>query len=554
MVPRALCSLAQLGGLCVSLAMISQQASAGWMYTTIYGGPEYSSTTGTGYRFPSRAPNPNPSVNESGIALGAASKYEAGNSKGTRAVRWDGTGILATELGNIGTSSTGATSARAYAINDAGIAVGSSTAYDNAVNKGQRAVRWDNSGTATELDHLGTSASGTSNVHAVAINNTGTAVGHAVKYIADTNVARAVRWEANETVATELGYIERDSALVNAYAEAMNNAGTVVGFVEFNIGGFHRGSRAVRWEAGGTAATQLDSLNSDPSSSSDTHANAINDAGTVVGYSEISINGPTIWGSARRAVRWDAGGTVVTELDYLGNDPVAETAEAVAINAGGMAIGFSNTGGTNPDGDFCAVRWEAGGTAATALGNLGVSSYGAADTRAFAINDAGIAVGYARKYDAQGQGSTLARRAVYWGLDNVAVELSSLIHPASGWSYLTYATDISNSGWVTGFGMYDPDGADGEAAYERLFLLNINDITTVPDLAGDFDKDGDVDGRDFLIWQRNPSVGNLADWHTNYGAPQLTAASQAIPEPNVLFGMLTIQGFLLLTRRKLTEF
>lgn len=34
---------------------------------------------------------------------------------------------------------------------------------------------------------------------------------------------------------------------------------------------------------------------------------------------------------------------------------------------------------------------------------------------------------------------------------------------------------------------------------------------------GNFDGDNDVDGRDFLTWQRNPAVGNLADWQANYG-------------------------------------
>jgi hypothetical protein len=41
------------------------------------------------------------------------------------------------------------------------------------------------------------------------------------------------------------------------------------------------------------------------------------------------------------------------------------------------------------------------------------------------------------------------------------------------------------------------------------------------DAAGDFNDDGDVDGRDFLVWQRGaspaPSGGGLADWQTNYG-------------------------------------
>jgi hypothetical protein len=54
--------------------------------------------------------------------------------------------------------------------------------------------------------------------------------------------------------------------------------------------------------------------------------------------------------------------------------------------------------------------------------------------------------------------------------------------------------------------------------------------------AGDFDGDGDVDGRDFLVWQRNPSVGNLADWQANYGSGSLSAVS-AVPEPASVFLM-----------------
>lgn len=52
-------------------------------------------------------------------------------------------------------------------------------------------------------------------------------------------------------------------------------------------------------------------------------------------------------------------------------------------------------------------------------------------------------------------------------------------------------------------------------------------------IPGDFDGDGDVDGRDFLVWQRNTSVGNLGDWQTNYGAGSL-AAVNAVPEPGAL--------------------
>jgi hypothetical protein len=58
---------------------------------------------------------------------------------------------------------------------------------------------------------------------------------------------------------------------------------------------------------------------------------------------------------------------------------------------------------------------------------------------------------------------------------------------------------------------------------------------------GDFDEDGDVDGRDFLVWQRNPSIGNLGDWQTNYGIGGLAAVS-AVPEPSALLLVFLASG------------
>ena len=48
---------------------------------------------------------------------------------------------------------------------------------------------------------------------------------------------------------------------------------------------------------------------------------------------------------------------------------------------------------------------------------------------------------------------------------------------------------------------------------------------------GDFDLDNDVDGADFLAWQRDPDAGSLTDWEANYGTPTTLAASVAVPEP-----------------------
>jgi hypothetical protein len=70
-------------------------------------------------------------------------------------------------------------------------------------------------------------------------------------------------------------------------------------------------------------------------------------------------------------------------------------------------------------------------------------------------------------------------------------------------------------------------------------LINVLNVEfSSAGLAGDFDNDGDVDGRDFLRWQRgqspNPlSASDLAAWQANYGAPGLAATTSAVPEPNV---------------------
>lgn len=67
-------------------------------------------------------------------------------------------------------------------------------------------------------------------------------------------------------------------------------------------------------------------------------------------------------------------------------------------------------------------------------------------------------------------------------------------------------------------------------------------VSTGPN--GDYDNDGDVDGRDFLIWQRGQSPsplssGELAAWRNNYGTGSL-AAVQAVPEPVLLWLLLPV--------------
>jgi len=76
---------------------------------------------------------------------------------------------------------------------------------------------------------------------------------------------------------------------------------------------------------------------------------------------------------------------------------------------------------------------------------------------------------------------------------------------------------------------------------------------TTPIQPGDFDGNGEVNGFDFLNWQRDPSVGSLADWEANYGTvATLSASSAAVPEPTTL--MMLLIGILALQIRCATPF
>jgi len=76
------------------------------------------------------------------MAVGGASKFVGERSVGDRAVRWDASGTAATELGNLGTDSSGRTTARAWAVSDDGTAVGYAYKYVGRINMGNCAVLW----------------------------------------------------------------------------------------------------------------------------------------------------------------------------------------------------------------------------------------------------------------------------------------------------------------------------------------------------------------------------------------------------------------------------
>ena len=86
------------------------------------------------------------------------------------------------------------------------------------------------------------------------------------------------------------------------------------------------------------------------------------------------------------------------------------------------------------------------------------------------------------------------------------------------------------------------------------FVAKYSDVS----MPGDFDGDGDVDGNDFLTWQRGESPiplssSDLTEWQENFGnvTSSMTAASTGVPEPTT--GLMLMLGMAAMLFRRESE-
>jgi hypothetical protein len=115
---------------------------------------------------------------------------------------------------------------------------------------------------------------------------------------------------------------------------------------------------------------------------------------------------------------------------------------------------------------------------------------------------------------------------------------------------------VADQVWNDGVRQYQVQFSDTfNFGNPELVFVNIESITPITGgQPGDFDNDNDVDGNDFLVWQRggspNPvSSSDLAEWRANFGAQP--GAVAAIPEPTTLgFGVSLVIGLMASARRR----
>lgn len=261
-----------------------------------------------------------------------------------------------------------------------------------------------NGGTMSDLGTLG----GT-NSYAYAINNAGQVAGNA--NASGQGSQYATIW--NGTAPTNLG----TGGGAGGLPYAINNNGLVAGFTLLSDGS---NVNATVWN--GTTATKLGNLGTPFHSSvgGGSMAFGINDVGQVAGHSVITVDNPN---NLYHAVLWN--GTTPTDLGTLGGS----NSSALAINASGQIVGWSNTSGNFHQ---HATLWD-GAT----ITDLGAGLVG--NSRALAINSAGLVVGNS------GYGATL------WN-GTTAINLNSFLDASAisaGW-VLGDATGINDNGWIVG--------------------------------------------------------------------------------------------------------
>jgi probable HAF family extracellular repeat protein len=320
------------------------------------------------------------------------------------------------DLGTIGGDSSAA-----YAVNDAGVIVGS--AESPTTPDLDRAVVGDASTGA--LTELATTAGVRSRARGIAED--GTIVG-------DLGWFLCISWDCGGSAiwlrpGEPMGFVSTGGA--GGLASAVNSDGIVVG--ETDVAGHPVAYQQHAYASViGGGSTDLGTLGGGLGST----ATAINEAGMIVGHTEVAPSiacAPVICGAFHAVYRPASGGPFV-DIGTLGGD----RSWAMAVNADGVVAGTSRTA---IDGQVHAFTYDTTTDDLVDLGTLGGD-----DSFAYGINDAGWVVGAST---IEGESATHA-----FAFDPVAGEMLDLGTLGGGYGV---AADINNCGVVVGVSS-TPDG------------------------------------------------------------------------------------------------
>jgi hypothetical protein len=242
--------------------------------------------------------------------------------------------------------------------------------------------------------------------------------------------------------------------------------------------------------------------------------------------------GRGLWGGGHTDRAYGFIDEVRISDNALGQQDMLYHAElALEVNKTTGQISIKNTSASSVNIDFYQINSAGGALSTTGWNSLDDQNFDAVDG-----TDAGTVAGNSPGEGWDQAGGSNANQLVEQFLRSVGSTIAPNQTLNLGSAYNTSIFGSNNGDLEFTFGYNGGILAGGSITY-----------VGGGSQPGDFDGDGDVDGRDFLAWQRNPSVGSLSDWKNNYGSGSLTAAV-AVPEPAT--GLLFVAlGTLLVARR-----
>jgi len=290
-------------------------------------------------------------------------------------------------------------------------------------------------------------------------------------------LAHVIQANAQTYTFTDLGTLGG----TNSYANAINNAGQVVGWSYLTGDNEYR---ATLWN--GTTATDLGTLGGGGSM-----ANAINSSGQVAGYSYTTSN------AAYHATLWD--GTTPTDIG-----PVGRNSMAYGINDSGQVVGFTQS---KFDVSYYAAQWN--GSTWTDLSSELNSQF---SSSAYGINNAGQVVGSSYGLNASTTGTswsgttttnlgTLSGATAINSAGQVAGTIGSgqnVTHAAlwngtttinldslGGPNAFSHATAINNAGQVVGWsdiGTYTSEYDNHATLWNGTTAIDLNSFLSASDV------------------------------------------------------------------------
>ena len=551
----------------------------------IFGGPTYNAPATTGYVDQNVHAAASSAVTLDGFAIGDGNRrtptlFDAGE----RTLTWTPASQIVQN--SLSAKADGYEASTPFAVNEGRTVVGTSNYYNGNTFLGSRAARWSPaSPVPTQLGSLTPDTDGTVFSKALDVNEGGLTVGQSGKYNAGGTWIgnRAVKWGANTTTPIELPLTQFNysaTGFTSSSAHAVNDAGTIVGVAEsYDNDKEFAGTRAMRWKSNNTFQT-LNPLGYNPEFKTMCEAIDVNADGITVGVSnKYDYNNNQVH-VGTRAVRWQADSISGQELGGLGGTAVDGTshAQVSSISDGGLILGNSNKYVLGQQIGKRAVYWQAtGSTAATELPNLGSNPDGITYGMARSANADDVIAGWVEQHSG---GVNLGNRAVIWttaGADKL-INLNTLLAAGSGWT-LQEAVGISDTGFVTGTGEYDPDGNGPAASYKRVFSMlvpqagsygrgdaNFDTYVNFSDLValaknydkptngsttlGDFNLDGITNFTDLVTLAKHYNSGPAdVDAFAASFAADWAMAQSLVPEPTAAAAVFGLAATLLRRRR-----